>query len=84
MPETRRRVAVVIPWRTILKIVAAVALVWVWLQLVQVVLVMIVAVLLAVTLNPVVGWFERRRLPRWAASVVVGLLLLAGVAGSCG
>jgi predicted PurR-regulated permease PerM len=81
MPETRRRVAVVIPWRTILKIVAAVALVWVWLQLVQVVLVIIVAVLLAVTLNPVVGWFERRRLPRWAASVVGGLLLLAGVGG---
>jgi predicted PurR-regulated permease PerM len=81
MPETRRRVAVVIPWRTILKIVAAVVLVWVWLQLVQVVLVIIVAVLLAVTLNPVVGWFERRRLPRWAASVVVGLLLLAGVGG---
>jgi len=38
-------------------------------------------VLLAVTLNPVVGWFERRRLPRWGASAVVGLLILAVVGG---
>src|SRR5258708_5994836 len=76
-----RRVAIVVPWRTLLKIIAAAALVWLWLQLVQVVLVIVVAVLLAVTLNPIVEWFERRRLPRWAGSVLVGLLLLAVVGG---
>src|SRR5258706_5176986 len=81
MPEPNRRVAIVIPWRTILKILAAAALVWLWLELVDVVLVVIVAVLLAVTVNPVVGWFERRRLPRWGASAVVGLLILAVVGG---
>jgi predicted PurR-regulated permease PerM len=81
MPEPNRRVAIVVPWRTLLKIIAAAVLVWLWLQLVQVVLVIVVAVLLAVTLNPIVEWFERRRLPRWAGSVVVGLLLLAVVGG---
>src|SRR5439155_13682452 len=32
-------------------------------------------------LNPVVGWFERRGLPRWGASAVVAALLLAVVGG---
>src|SRR5205823_8168104 len=66
---------------TILKLIAVAFLVWLWFKLVQVVLVLIVAVLLAVTLNPVVGWFERRRLARWAATLVVGLMLVAVIGG---
>jgi len=81
MPSTQRRVAVVIPWRTILKLIAVAVLVWLWLKLVQVVLVLVVAVLLAVTLNPVVGWFERRRMPRWAATLLVGLMFAAVIGG---
>jgi predicted PurR-regulated permease PerM len=81
MPQPERRVAVVVPWRTILKLLAAAAIVWLWLKLVELVLVLIVAVLLAVTLNPVVEWFERRRMPRWAAALTVGFILLAVVAG---
>jgi len=60
MPLPSRRVAVVVPWRTILKIVAAAVMIWLWFKLVEVVLVVLVALLLAVTLNPVVTWFERR------------------------
>ena len=82
MPDpARTHVSLEIPWRTIFKILAAAALVWLWLTLVDLVLVVIVAVLLAVTLNPLVEWFEGRGLPRWAASVAVGAMLLAAVGG---
>ena len=59
-------------------------LIWLWLTLVSTVLVVIVAVLLAITLNPVVEWFEARGLPRWAASVVVALPCSPQWAASCG
>src|SRR5438309_693077 len=72
----RRRVVVEVPWRTLLKLILAVALVWVWLQIYQLVLLVVVAVLLAVTLDPVVTWVQRRGLPRWGAATVVGMALL--------
>jgi len=82
MPDTdRARLSIEIPWRTIFKLMAAAALIWLWLTLVSTILVLIVAVLLAITLNPIVAWFEGRGLPRWAASVVVGLTILAVVGG---
>ena len=68
-------------WATLFKLVALVALVWLWITLYQLVLVLIVAVLLAVTLDPVVAWLEQRRLPRWGASAVTGLVLLAVIGG---
>ncbi len=81
MPQPQRRVAIIVPWRTILKLIATALLIWLWLKLLPVVLVLLVAVLLAVTLNPVVGWLERRRLPRWAAALLVGVALMAVVGG---
>jgi len=81
MPEQRRTTTVEVPWRTILKIIAAVALIWVWLQLWQLFLVLIVAILLAVTLNPVVAWLERHRVPRAGAAVLVSAGILVLVAG---
>src|SRR5438270_11374812 len=77
----RRRVVVEVPWRTLLKLILAVALVWVWLQIYQLVLLVVVAVLLAVTLDPVVAWVQRRGLPRWGAATVVGVALLSCMAG---
>jgi predicted PurR-regulated permease PerM len=79
--ESFKRTELVIPWRALLKVIAAVALVWMWLKLVELGLVIIVAVLLAVTLNPIVNWLERRRLPRAAAATVVGFVLVAVVGG---
>jgi predicted PurR-regulated permease PerM len=82
MAETaRRRIAVDIRWPTIFKLLAAAALVWMWLTLVQLVLVLIVAVLLAVTLNPIVDWLEQRGWARWAAAAVMFVGLLATVGG---
>src|SRR5438270_5857507 len=77
----RRRVVVEVPWRTLLKLILAVGLVWVWLQGYQLVLLVVVAVLLAVTLDPVVGWVQRRGLPRWGAATAVGVALLILIAG---
>ena len=84
MPEPQRRVAVVVPWRTILKLLAAAALVWLWFKLVQLVLVLLVAVLLAVTLNPIVVVARAPRLARWAATLLVGLRWSRSSADSCG
>jgi len=82
MPDpARTHLSLDIPWRTIFKLMAAAALIWLWLTLVSLILVVIVAVLLAVTLNPVVEWLEARGLPRWGASVAVGVILLATVGG---
>src|SRR3954451_14651408 len=76
-----RRVAVDIRWKTIFKLLAAAALVWMWIRLVQLILVLVVAVLLAVTLNPIVEWFERRGWPRWRAALLIFIALLAVLGG---
>lgn len=80
MPEPQRRIAVIVPWRTILKLLTAAALVWLWLKLVHVVLVLLVALLLAVTLNPVVSRLERR-MPRGVATLLVGTTIVVVVGG---
>jgi len=77
----QRRTTVELPWRTIGKLIVAAALVWVWLQLYQFVLVLVVAVLLAVTLNPLVQWVERFGLSRWAAAGLVSFVVFALVGG---
>jgi predicted PurR-regulated permease PerM len=77
----RRHIAVDIPWRTIFKVFAAAALLWLWFTLVDLVLVMIVAVLLAVTLDPVVKWLEHRGLPRWGSALAAGFAVIALLGG---
>jgi predicted PurR-regulated permease PerM len=79
MPD--RRITVDVRWGTILKLITAAVLVWVWLQVYELVLVIVVAVLLAVTLNPIVTWVERRGPPRWAAAIAVSAVAFGLVAG---
>src|SRR3954468_6059137 len=82
MPDpVTRRVVVDVPWRTLFKLMAAAALIWLWLKLVQVVLVLIVAALLAVTLNPIVEWLERRGWKRSTGTLVIALCLVALLGG---
>ena len=38
MPDTPRRMAIVLPWGTVMKIIAGIAIVWLWLKLYQFVL----------------------------------------------
>jgi len=81
LPDDERPFSLEIPWRTILKLIAAVAFVWLWLELWQILLVFVVAILWAVTLYPVVAWLQARGLSRSTAAVGVGVLLLALVGG---
>jgi predicted PurR-regulated permease PerM len=76
----RSRVALEIPWKTIWQLLIAAALVWCLLKLYRVLLVIVVAAILAVLLDPLVGWLERHGLSRTSATVLVslGLLLAAG------
>jgi predicted PurR-regulated permease PerM len=66
-----------VPWLTILKILSAAALVWIWLQVWPIVLVVLVSLVLAVTLEPAVRWLERWRFKRGLAVLAVGAVTLA-------
>src|SRR5436190_908690 len=72
-----QRITVDLPWRTIAKVLAAGALVWVWLKTYELVLLVVLAVLLAVTLDPLVRRLESHRMPRWGAATVVVLSVFA-------
>jgi predicted PurR-regulated permease PerM len=63
----------------LLRVVLALALCWLVIQLAPVVLVVVVALFLVGTLNPGVEWLERRRIGRsWGIPLVFGALLLVG------
>lgn len=66
------RVRIDVSWLTILKVLSAAALVWIWLQIWPVLMVVLVSVVLAVTLEPAVRWLELRKLGRGVAVLVVG------------
>lgn len=70
-----------IRFRAMLKVLAAAALVWLWLTLYEIVMLVIVAVLMAVTINPAVRWLERRQWPRWLGALAVSGLLLVLTVG---
>src|ERR1700675_4245391 len=68
-----------LPWVTILKILSAAALVWIWLVVWPIVMVVLVSLVLAVTLEPVVQWLEWRRFTRGLAVLVGGAVPLAAL-----
>jgi predicted PurR-regulated permease PerM len=74
-----RRVFDIAP-AAIAKVVAAVALIWLWLQLWQLAMLFVVAIVVAIGLDPIIRWLEGRRLPRAlaAAGTVTLLTLLVG------
>ena len=70
-----------ITWRTIRRVLLTAIFVWVWLRLWRVIVVVLVAAVLAVSLDPVVSWLERRRIPRALGAVLLGAVLLCIVGG---
>jgi hypothetical protein len=70
------RVRLDVPWLTILKVLSAAALVWIWLQIWPIVMVILVSLVLTVALEPVVRWLERRRFTRGLAVLAVGVVTL--------
>jgi predicted PurR-regulated permease PerM len=67
--------------KTIVKVLFAAVLVWLWLRLWQWVLLFVVATFLAVGLDPVVSWLEARRLRRAYAAPLVVLVIAAALFG---
>jgi len=80
-PADRRRLTIELPWRTLLKVIVAVALAWLAVQLVSIILLVVIAVLLAITLDPIVRWAEERGLRRTAATTIVTTTLLLIIIG---
>jgi predicted PurR-regulated permease PerM len=78
---TDRRRLLDVSWRAIAKLIGAVAVVWVWLQLWQFVMVIVVAMIIAVSLHPAVRYLERHRIPRWLGACGSVLVLAAVAAG---
>jgi len=76
-PSPQERVWLYVPWLTILKVLSAAVLVWIWLQVWPIVMVVLVSLVLAVALEPIVQWLERRRFKRGLAVLVVGAMTLA-------
>jgi predicted PurR-regulated permease PerM len=72
-----RRFRVDLTWRTLARVLLAGVLVWVWLRLWQWVLLLIVAAFIAIGLDPLVTWLDRRHVRRRYASPLVVLVLAA-------
>ena len=64
----------------IVKVIAAIVVIWLWLHLWQLLMVVVIAVVLSISLFPAVHWLERRGLPCavGATGVVTLLALLIG------
>lgn len=78
MAEDRpQRLAIVVPWATILKVALALLLAWVFLRLASSLVTAFIAVLLAMTLDPLVLWLEQRRVARPLGALIVTLALVA-------
>src|SRR5471032_3061625 len=75
MAETHRRLSIHIPWSTLLKIIAAVALVSILVQIWYILTLVLIAVIVAVGLDPAVAWLEARGWARWVAASIVAMLL---------
>ena len=70
-----------ITFATFLRLLAAIALGWIWLRLWTWFLLFVVAAFLAVALDPVVAWLDQRKIRRPFGSFLV-VLLLAGMCGA--
>lgn len=79
MAESRRTID--IAPSAIIKILAAIVAVWLWLQLWPLVMILIVAIVLAIALDPVVRWLEDRRVPCAIGATITVLVLTAVVVG---
>jgi predicted PurR-regulated permease PerM len=66
---------------SIIRVIAAIVVVWLWLHLWQLLMLLVVSVVIAVALEPAVEWMERRRVPRALAASGLVLLLALVVAG---
>lgn len=79
MAESDRRLMLDISWATLLRVIAAVALVAVLLKIAYILTLVIIALIVAVGLYPAVVWLEARGWSRGAAASAVVFALLAAI-----
>ncbi|HEX5506331.1 MAG TPA: AI-2E family transporter [Thermomicrobiales bacterium] len=79
--DTTRTIRVEVTGRTFLAILALVAGLWLLVRLWQILVLILVALVLAGTLAPALGWLERHRVRRPLALALVLLALVAAVVG---
>jgi predicted PurR-regulated permease PerM len=78
--EPPRR-AVQLPFDTIGRVLLVAFGLWAIFKLTTIITLMLVAIVLAIAFEPLVEGLERLRLPRWAASTLVVLVVLAAIIG---
>jgi len=72
-----REVYIRLPWSTLIKVLAAVGLMYIWREIVWLLVIALIASLIAVGLTPVVQYLERRHWPRTLAAGVVVTVVMA-------
>jgi predicted PurR-regulated permease PerM len=90
-PDTRRpadppasAVSIEVPWRTLLRLLATAALVWAFLHLQNLLTVVVVAIILAVTIAPLIELGGRHGVRRGVAALLVGIAVLAILTAAAG
>jgi predicted PurR-regulated permease PerM len=74
-----RTLEVTVSWTTILKVLAAALLTYLAIQLSSLLSLLLLALLIAVTLFPILTWVRRRGWPDWTGLVLVASLLFVSV-----
>jgi predicted PurR-regulated permease PerM len=83
MPDQRsprRKIEVTVSWATILKLLVAVLFAYLGTQLWPLLALLFLALLIAITLFPILQWTRRHRWPNWLGILMIGLLLFVSVA----
>ena len=81
MAESDRRLSLTIPWSTLLKVIAAAALVAVLLHIWYILTLILIAIIVAVGLYPAVCWLEARGWSRSMSATVVVFGMFALIVG---
>jgi predicted PurR-regulated permease PerM len=78
--SSRRRIEITVSWATILKVLAAGLLAYVTVRLWPLLALLFLAILIAITLFPILRWTRRRGWPDWLGILLIALLLIVCVA----
>lgn len=80
MDEAPQKVMVSVSAGTVIKILLIIAVVALLIYLIDVVLILLTAIVIASAIEPGIRWFVRRHLPRVLATILIYLVLIAGIA----
>jgi predicted PurR-regulated permease PerM len=75
----RRQIEITISWVTILKMLTAGALTYLAIKLWPLLALLLLALLIAITLFPILHWTRRRGWPDWCGILLIGVLLFVSV-----